>query len=76
MERVRVGEFVGLGGLEGRTRFNKERRGREREAQEVGCRVGVVVKTGRLVIVVVVVVRVVKGLVMVFVLCPGCCSSW
>lgn len=42
MDKERVG-----GG--GRTRLRRERRGREREAQEVGCRDGVVVMIGRLV---------------------------
>lgn len=39
MERVRVGG-------EGRTRSRRERRGREREAQEVGCREGVIASAG------------------------------
>lgn len=49
MERVRVGELelVCGGPGEGRTRLRRERRGREREVQEVGCRVGVVVRVGR-----------------------------
>lgn len=41
MERVRFGG-------EGRTRSRRARRGREREAQEVGCREGVEVKVGKL----------------------------